>query len=176
MQSFRDFAAENAHLDATSFAQAHPEPHLIVRFPRPDRGSEESSFLTRALTVEEIKAGRPADGEWIVPVAKRPGSNAFATMVTIGRAGNNDVVLQHSSVSKFHAYLRHMGSSWTVSDAGSRNGTLLDERKLPPERSFPLHSGAKIVLSEAVSLEFLLPGDLHAAVRAKLNESGLGEA
>ncbi|MEZ6187972.1 MAG: FHA domain-containing protein [Planctomycetota bacterium] len=167
MQTFWDFAEDNAHLDAAAFEAAHPTPYLVVRFPRPESRGEDSSFLTRALDVAAIKSGESQNTVWIVPVTKREGSNAFATMITLGRAGNNDVVLQHPSVSKFHAYLRHMGTNWTVSDAGSRNGTLLDDRKLPPERSFPLYSGAAIVLSEAVSLTFLLGADLYTAVQSK---------
>ncbi|MCA8920731.1 MAG: FHA domain-containing protein [Planctomycetes bacterium] len=166
MQPLREFVEDNAQLDRAAFEAAHTTPYLIVRFPRPEARSEDSSFLTRALSLEEIKTGSRRFEAWVVPVAKRQDSNAFATMITLGRAGNNDVVLQHASVSKFHAYLRHMGSNWTVSDAGSRNGTLLDDRKLPPERSFPLHSGAKIVLSEAVNLEFLLPEQLYDVVQA----------
>src|SRR5262245_52871916 len=56
---------------------------------------------------------------------KREGANPFAAMVTIGRASNNDVVLEDPGVSKFHAYVRASGAEWLITDAGSLNGTFV---------------------------------------------------
>lgn len=61
-----------------------------------------------------------------VPIRKRPeAGKAFSERVSVGRARNNDVVLRHGSVSKFHAWLRcDEDGYFYVGDAASRNGTL----------------------------------------------------
>lgn len=41
----------------------------------------------------------------------------------IGRAEDNDVVLDDSHVSKHHAELRHSAHGWDIRDLGSSNGT-----------------------------------------------------
>ncbi len=56
------------------------------------------------------------------PLAKKPGAS-FADRITIGRTPNNDVVIDDSSVSRFHAYVRRAGDAWSVADAGSKNGS-----------------------------------------------------
>ena len=62
----------------------------------------------------------------IAPLRKRPGGNAFTGMITVGRADNNDLVISDGTVSKFHAYFRRLGQRWTITDANSRNGTMVD--------------------------------------------------
>lgn len=46
--------------------------------------------------------------------------------VTIGRAGDNDVVLADTSVSRHHAVLERAESRWSVRDLSSRNGTFVN--------------------------------------------------
>ena len=48
------------------------------------------------------------------------------TPVVIGRMSACDVVLSDSNVSRRHAELKREGSSWTIEDLGSTNGTLVD--------------------------------------------------
>src|SRR3954454_11773205 len=40
--------------------------------------------------------------------------NPFGSMITIGRATNNDVVLPLRTVSKMHAYLTQLGGPWKI--------------------------------------------------------------
>jgi hypothetical protein len=46
--------------------------------------------------------------------------------ITVGRAGDNELVLPDTSVSRHHAKLIRHGASLVVRDLGSRNGTYLD--------------------------------------------------
>ena len=91
----------------------------------------------------------------VYPLEKREGTNPFATMVTLGRAANNDVVVVHRAVSKFHAYFRPAGAQWAVYDAGSLNGTQVSGRRIPTERAHPLQPGVELLLGEAVRLLYL---------------------
>ena len=57
----------------------------------------------------------------IAPVRKR--LDLFPEMITVGRTGNNDIVIPDATVSKFHAYFRVTDKGLEIVDAGSRNGT-----------------------------------------------------
>lgn len=44
----------------------------------------------------------------------------------IGRDPGNDLVIDHTSVSRSHAEVYHDGSSWRLRDLGSKNGSFVD--------------------------------------------------
>ena len=70
--------------------------------------------------------------------------NPFGGGVTLGRAEHNDVVFPHASVSRFHAYLAPDPTQitrWTLVDAASRNGTLLNGVPLQPNAAATLGLG-----------------------------------
>src|SRR5580700_2370489 len=81
-----------------------------------------------------------------VPVRKRGDSEAlFMGRISIGRARNKDIVLRHSSVSKFHAWFEvDESENLHVSDAGSSNLTHVNGQPIEPR--------ARIAVQ---------PGDLH---------------
>ncbi|MHC4781151.1 MAG: FHA domain-containing protein, partial [Planctomycetota bacterium] len=78
----------------------------------------------------------------VMPVAKSD-RNTFGNMVTIGRAKNNDIMIQFASVSKFHAYIRMKSprGPFSLADAGSSYGTRLEDRALRKDEPVPLESG-----------------------------------
>ena len=41
----------------------------------------------------------------------------------IGRAPQNEVVIDVNGVSRFHCQLKHIGTDWMLEDLGSTNGT-----------------------------------------------------
>lgn len=59
-------------------------------------------------------------------------------------------VLQESDVSKLHALVRWSGTQWEISDQ-SRNGTLMDGRRLPPGHWHVLAVGAEIRFGTSTS-------------------------
>jgi hypothetical protein len=93
----------------------------------------------------------------IYPLAKKPGAS-FPDRITIGRITNNDVVISQHSVSRLHAYVRHV-NGWVIADAGSKNGSWLDDQLLEPRREAPLLSGAVLRLGD-VRLTFYPSADL----------------
>src|SRR5258706_14499927 len=74
-------------------------------------------------------------------------SGAIAQMLdekqtfTLGRGGECSVVVVDNSVSRRHARLYFAGS-WKVEDLGSRNGTVIDGRKLRAREAAPLALGS----------------------------------
>jgi pSer/pThr/pTyr-binding forkhead associated (FHA) protein/NADPH-dependent 2,4-dienoyl-CoA reductase/sulfur reductase-like enzyme len=54
----------------------------------------------------------------------------LAETATIGRAADNDLVVADPLVSGHHAEVRLIGDGYVVADAGSRNGTYLNDRQV----------------------------------------------
>ncbi len=62
---------------------------------------------------------------------KKAGPGPFKDTILIGRASSNDVRLPHTSVSKLHARVRYNAEGRpSISDAGSSNGTIVQDAKL----------------------------------------------
>ena len=88
------------------------------------------------------------------------------SMVTIGRATNNDVVLDARGISKFHAYvLREPGGGFTLVDAGSSFGTTVDDRPVKPREEKVALRGGEVITLGSVRATFHLPATLYAALR-----------
>lgn len=98
----------------------------------------------------------------VYPLTKKPGAS-FPDRITIGRTTNNDVVIPETSVSRLHAYVRRDGARWVVADAGSKNGSWLDERALDARKERPIASRAVLRLGD-IDLVFFLASDLFAAL------------
>jgi hypothetical protein len=50
--------------------------------------------------------------------------------LTVGSAGDNDVVVDDPSVSRVHAIVQQLNGRWFIEDCGSRNGTSVNGRRL----------------------------------------------
>lgn len=62
--------------------------------------------------------------------------------VTVGRAPDCDVVVEHSSISGNHAVFELAGESYTLSDLGSTNGTFVEGAAIGTDA--PLANGMRI--------------------------------
>jgi pSer/pThr/pTyr-binding forkhead associated (FHA) protein len=104
-------------------------------------------------------------GPVVLPVKKV--QTTFPSMITVGRAKNNDIVVPDALVSKFHAFFRQLDDGeWGLADAGSANGTRLGDVELPPKgQPERVRSGDKIVLGGVSAFRFLESAALWAALR-----------
>lgn len=138
---------------------------LVQRMTTPGAQTEDWA-PTRAAVV----MSRPeANGTRVHLIAKAPGKpNAFPMGVTVGRVGGNDIELDDSSVSRFHAWLQQDERTkvWALTDADSKNGTWIAGGELAPKQRVPLIDHTEIRLGN-VYLTFLLPESLWALVLAK---------
>jgi hypothetical protein len=66
----------------------------------------------------------------------------------IGRRQGSDVVIHDTNVSRMHAQIRRDGSRLTIEDAGSSNGTLVNDVRI--EQSQDLQAGDLIRIGDAV--------------------------
>jgi len=109
--------------------------------PEPDEGVDGARRHAR-VTAETTEME-------IYPLAKKPGAS-FRDRITIGRTPNNDVVIVDHSVSRLHGYVRQ-AEGWMFADAGSKNGSWLDDQRLEPRREAPLSPGAVLRLGDVVA-------------------------
>jgi hypothetical protein len=68
--------------------------------------------------------------------------------VTVGRTLNNDVVIEHPAVSRTHAIIESDAGVYFITDAGSKNGTLVGDHAIKEKRL--LADGDRISIGPAV--------------------------
>jgi hypothetical protein len=71
----------------------------------------------------------------------------FPRMITVGRTSNSDIVIPHDSVSKMHAFFQRLegGNSFGLTDAGSTNGTFVNDVRLVAHAApTPVPPGANV--------------------------------
>ena len=66
--------------------------------------------------------------------------------LTIGRAETETVQLPDSAVSRQHAIVHRSGDRWLLQDCGSRNGTRLNDARLPSFTDVPLRDGDRLTI------------------------------
>jgi hypothetical protein len=165
-----DAAAHYRHLLSLGREEflAAAAPAVLVRLRAPEAGP--TATRTKTLTIDAEVLGETVDarvphGKFnpgatemeLYPLAKKPGAS-FRDRITIGRTGNNDVVIEEPSVSRLHAYVREL-DGWVVADAGSKNGSWLGETWLEPRREAPLAPGTVVRFGDVV-LTFHRAADL----------------
>lgn len=160
-----------ADLSLAAFLDRVRSPHLLIMCLA-------STTSTPAIATM-LLAPAAGSSRWfqrrLVEVAKRPNSNPFGLMITIGRAANNDIVVEDAGVSKFHAYLHRSPGGWSLTDARSLNGTWVDGVRLapgtPPAR---VGDGSVIRLGEGVVMAYLEPAGLYRHLQAARLQPALG--
>jgi hypothetical protein len=90
---------------------------------------------------------------FVAPLRKRPTKGKpFVERVSVGRAHNNDIVLRHSSVSKFHAWLEcDEERAFYVGDAKSKNGTKVNGEAVTGSNLVRLDGGDEIRFGQITS-------------------------
>ena len=142
-----EFVAEFRGLGDSGFRQTYNHPILIRRDSQGD--DEAPEFNTGMIgrdALGQMLGGGPVGDQagTIYPIVKRAGA-PFAERIGVGRARNADVCLLLPKVSKYHAYFTADGDSFFLTDAGSKNGTVVAEKKLAPREPEELFNACEIV-------------------------------
>lgn len=163
-----DLLALAAKLTLREFVQKFPHHCLITENVGSSMGAPDRLFKTTEIGAFKASQQRGILG--VAPVVKREGVNPYTSMITLGRARNNDVPITDISVSKLHAWIRrgdngtfHQGD-FSITDAGSRNGTFVNGVAVSRE-PHPLPVGARLRLG-LVEFWFVDAPGLHQALRS----------
>lgn len=149
-------ASEIQDLDEAAFVRKYPDAWLIWE----NRPGERSTLPQYTMAMGSGVASQRSEFE---PAAYRLLGSIKA--LTIGRNGEG-ILIKDSTVSDRHLELQQAGKGeWTVSDAGSKNGTKIDGQPLAPDTPIELKSGVQIQIG-AVKLTFLSASGLFRRVTA----------
>lgn len=93
--------------------------------------------------------------------------------ITIGRGPDNDLVLDHVSLSGSHAVIQNEGGAFKVTDLGSTNGTFVNGDQITEA---PLTEGTRVLFGSVDSV-FSEGGEAAAApAEAEAGASEMGHA
>jgi pSer/pThr/pTyr-binding forkhead associated (FHA) protein len=104
-----------------------------------------------------FRTGRPELAQTKVILLQKTNRNPFKSMITFGRALNNDIIILNKLVSKIHAIFCQKESMWFIEDRNSANGTTLCGVHLIPNERYPLKDEDEIVFGNTVIGQFLTP-------------------
>jgi hypothetical protein len=110
---------------------------------------------TRRLRLADLTSARPGERApdagvvWLTDrLGLRFALEPDAGLVRVGRAVDNDLAIAIQRVSRYHAQLRWVESSWLVYDLESTNGTWLDDRRVLPGQPAVLEPGGQLRLGD----------------------------
>jgi len=66
--------------------------------------------------------------------------------ISIGRDGDNDVVVDNKLASRHHAMIQKIKDAYFIKDQGSTNGTFVNDVRIPNEKYIKLKRGDKITI------------------------------
>jgi pSer/pThr/pTyr-binding forkhead associated (FHA) protein len=104
----------------------------------PHRGVGEFTLLTLPPLTASLRLEGRADQPIVV---KQPRAR-------IGRQGDNDIVLDDASVSRYHAIVTRDADGFWIEDTGSKRGVFVDGERV--EEQVPLAPGASIRIGDVV--------------------------
>jgi len=127
-----------------------------VRFEEEDRGHGETTVGLPAVESEmedEVEVSLPIEfpeeGGAILVIRKGPDAGMrFAInrdIISIGRHPESDIFLDDITVSRRHAEIRREGTTYTLLDTGSLNGTYLNRERI---EASPLGDGDEIQIGK----------------------------
>jgi hypothetical protein len=138
-----DLAGKLKKLGEDRFRKMYPHPFLIVvnRPPEDREWMDPRTAESKLSDISELEM-RSQSGEALA-VAKTD-RNAFKSVITVGRARNNDIVLRAPKISKLHAQFVPGEDGCDVVDLGSANGTSVNGVQLKKDQPVRLSSGDQV--------------------------------
>lgn len=117
-----------ATLRSTVRRQSIPAQPLAFHTQLADVHTVMTDFDAGDPSVAMLRRRLQQSPHFAITLEKRVATATYMERISIGRARNQDVVLRHASVSKFHAWFqRDDKGHWFVADAGSKNGTRINQ-------------------------------------------------
>ena len=114
------------------FIAQFPEPLLVGDRVHELEGDKPVAMPQISWNQTEISSKFGAAQLAMLVVTLRKVQKNFPRMITVGRTSNSDIVIPDDSVSKMHAFFQRLenGTSFGLTDAGSTNGTFVNDIRL----------------------------------------------
>ncbi len=151
------------------FVARHPAPALLLPARAPARPGSARLAVQTLLDLEapEPAAARLDLSDAEVLFVEKSARNPFGTMITLGRASNNDLIVPAPTVSKFHASFARGPAGWSLTDQRSANGTWVDGRRVDAGATVPLPDEIWLRLGRDVLARWLTPPALFRLVQGR---------
>jgi hypothetical protein len=146
-----------------AFKRDYPHGFLeVVYLPRRTEGYHDGDTAVSRLGGFAHSRGVSPEKKYL-PLKKH--SDSQETKITVGRADNNDIVINASGVSKRHAvFIPRKDGTVHLADLGSSNGTTVNGTKLTRGQTVELSSGDSVTIWWYV-FEFVYPRHLINAFK-----------
>lgn len=147
---------------------------------QPQTGPLESPVSSLTVkTVMSKSTGEATPSQAIFTVLKGPDvgrvlSLPVGQIITLGRSEECTCRFEEGSLSRVHARVMSIAGQHVISDAGSTNGTFVNEQKLATPQA--LKSGDRVQLGTGLTLGFLLVSEAEEAAMRKVYEGALRDA
>lgn len=183
MNYFELMHSKARRLDVDLFVRASPGMYLLGSTPAggPEDPMRRSFTTLPTFSMAELEAAAKGqrqrdrtDGKFLCKVEKSD-RNHWQRRISVGRASNNDVVIEHPSVSKLHAHIfvpdsdlfsPEAPTQLQLTDVGSRNGTRLNGTILRELSEIELRAGDRLIFGD-VTCDLLTAASLHRIMRTQ---------
>lgn len=144
-------------LDA--FVAARPDDWLVW-----EAGPWRPTYQPRETLASDgpISSVPHGSGEALAIALEPPATRPY---LTLGRAPDNDLVVDDATLSRIHLLLQRDPLGWTARDAGSTNGSSVEDAPIGPD-AVALQTGMR-VLAGSVRFTFYDSGGLYLRLRGK---------
>jgi hypothetical protein len=147
MESLNGFVRRHVKATRKEFLAEFPHPFLATR---------------------QKPAGGDAlfPGSWVIPLKKRS-KEVLGDAISLGRSGDQDILIDHDAVSKHHCDFLLSADDVRIADANSTNGTFVNGTRLTPRASVPLKPGDRIGFGEVLVFYFFPAPELYDLLFSK---------
>lgn len=157
----KDYVEELRSTGLAAFQAAHSRPVLLGL-------GMAGQLLTRGVaeTVGVQALDLSENGIWLNRVFELVASPWSPTqdLVQLGRAGDMDLLIPDHSISRKQCAFRQVGPAMSIVDLGSRNGTLIELKRLSAGQSLTLVGDETIVIGR-LAFRFLTAAAFSALVQ-----------
>jgi hypothetical protein len=170
LSAFEALLTKNGLDDKYRFVAKFTDPFLLIEIPEEQNVPEEQGTVMQAMgsmRARQPEAAPHGDVARIVRSVAKSDRNAYDHMITLGRAKNNDIIIPHGAVSKFHAYFRKdpVTCQYAFYEGGSSYGTTVNGQEIRKDLGCLLSNGDTIVFASLVTATFFLPANFFDHLR-----------
>jgi hypothetical protein len=163
------YRAAAAKQSSAEFVAAHPHPFIVFA---PNDAWGPALAIANTPAQPDSKPSRTAAALYIAPTTNVVYVAAVKTAggdpIVVGRDTTSDIILPLPSISTQQCTLRPPPAAnepWTCSDAGSKNGSFIDDQRLIPGTDYDLRPGARLDLGGDLEGHFVDAAELWQLAR-----------